>query len=261
MGDQQGSGDGSNKLKRFSKIDVNGDHKFLPFEMMGNKHGWLSKVQGPAIQLPVMRVPWDCTGIENQNGQMKAQVSLSFDRDSSGHGKLQDLLEALDDRAVKHIIANKAKIWEGKKVPSDEMIADQMYYRIVKPSNQPDKYGPTMKAKLEVRANTEAASSSSAFAGGEDDAGVGGDVDEFGAGGDGSGSNKRPSWSPSCSRSDATPRTGRGALHACPGQGVQGAPGGRPAARVVHQRTHGPDALRAPADRRGVPAHGQLVRL
>lgn len=192
MGEQQGS-----ELKRFSKIDVNGDHKFLPFEMMGNKHGWLSKVQGPAVQLPVMRVPWDCTGIENQNGQMKAQVSLSFDRDSPGHGKLQDLLEALDDRAVKHIIANKAKIWEGKKVPSDEMIADQMYYRIVKPSNQPDKYGPTMKAKLEVRANTEAASSS-AFAGGEDDAGAGADADEFGAGGDGSGngSNKRPKLEP-----------------------------------------------------------------
>lgn len=192
MGDQ-GSGDGSNKLKRFNKIDVNGDHKFLPFEMMGNKHGWLSKVQGPAIQLPVMRVPWDCTGIENQNGQMKAQVSLSFERDSAAHGKLQDLLDALDDRAAKHIIANKAKIWEGKKVPSDEMIADQMYYRIVKPSNQPEKYGPTMKAKLEVRANT-AGSSSSAFASREDHAGD--DAGEFDLLGDDNNNNKRPKLEP-----------------------------------------------------------------
>lgn len=143
---------GSHGLVKFNKIE-DSMHTFEKFEQMGNKHGWLSKVKGPAIQLPIMRVPWDCTGIDNQNGQMKATISLSFEIGNPHHELLQDKLNGLDTRAVNHIIANKDKIFAGKKVPSDEMISDQMFYRIIKPSNQPDKYGPTMKAKLEVQAN------------------------------------------------------------------------------------------------------------
>lgn len=144
------------ELKRFDKLSPD-DHTFLPFEQMGNKRGFLSKISGPTIQLPKMRVPWDCTNIESQNGQLKAQIALSFDRTSPGHSHLEQMLEELDDKAIAHIVANKDAIFEGKKVPTDDMIRDQMYYRMVKPSSQPDKYGPTMKAKIEVRENSSAA--------------------------------------------------------------------------------------------------------
>jgi hypothetical protein len=161
------------ELKRFDKLGPN-DHKLLPFEQMGNKRGYLSKISGPTVQLPKMRVPWDCTSIEDQNGQMKAQISLSFDRENPAHSQLEQMLEELDDKAIAHIIANKSKIFEGgKKVPTDDMIRDQMYYRMVKPSSQPDKYGPTMKAKIEVRASTSAVLGPSS----SDDNGGGIDID------------------------------------------------------------------------------------
>lgn len=147
----QATTNSSSNLVRAVEVQDLRDHvKIMPFEQMATKHGFLAKVAGPQIQLPVMRVPWDCFRIDvNNSGAKTAQLTLSFENGNPEHEHLQQVLAQIDEIALEHIISQK-KVLEPKRDISETTIRD-MYFPSVKESKDPLKYGPTMKTKLEVR--------------------------------------------------------------------------------------------------------------
>ena len=147
---QTQSNPSSNLVRAVEVQDLREHVKIMPFEQMATKHGFLAKVAGPQIQLPVMRVPWDCFRIDvNNSGAKTAQLTLSFENGNPEHEHLQQVLAQIDEMALEHIIAQK-KVLEPKRDISETTIRD-MYFPSVKESKDPMKYGPTMKTKLEVR--------------------------------------------------------------------------------------------------------------
>lgn len=103
-------------------------------------------LEGPRIQLPLARIPWDCSYVDTRHGRPQAKLTLSLDNESQLHGVVQDFLESLDKRVLNAVAANRAELFKAN-TNEDKIRAN--FFPSVKPSNQPEKYGPTFSAKLD----------------------------------------------------------------------------------------------------------------
>lgn len=99
------------------------------------------------IQLPVVSVPFGISEYTPDAGPTKYSIELSF----KGHEenpkikKFMDMIEQIDKHMIELAVANSST-WFGKKMSKE--VVEELYRPLIKPSKQPEKYAPTLKAKI-----------------------------------------------------------------------------------------------------------------
>ena len=134
-------------LKSFSNVSAS-EYK-LQTSSLRSMPGGMGKsitLEGPRIQLPIARVPWDCSYVDTRHGRPQAKLTLSLDNESNNHGMLQDFMEELDKQVLNELVKAKSEIF---KANTDENKIRANFYSSVKPSSDPSKYGPTITFKMD----------------------------------------------------------------------------------------------------------------
>ena len=100
------------------------------------------------IQTPEMAAPFGLsTFTDDKSGAVKYSIDVSF-RDVDTNPKIKDFYDkmvAFDECVLKSAVEN-SKAWFGKQMSME--VVKELYKNTVKPSNQPEKYAPTMKFKI-----------------------------------------------------------------------------------------------------------------
>ena len=124
--------------------DINTD-TFTPDapEKMKNGMGYLIRINGPQIQTPVCRIPWD-TRVDDSQGRPQCKVALSLTKEDENHTTFSQRLDMIDQGFIDIVSKNKKDLF--KKKISDNLISE-LFYPSAKPSKD-DKYGPTFSPKV-----------------------------------------------------------------------------------------------------------------
>lgn len=144
----------SNGVAKFDKLNVAKDIIIAPPEKMRNGMGTICKFEPVSIQLPSMRVPWDCRPLPPMNGEgrFSCKLAMSFDERSDKlageHKTLFDMLSKIDTKSLAHIRQHKAKFFT-KKPPSDALLTEELYHKSVKESN--GDHTPIFQSKVDFR--------------------------------------------------------------------------------------------------------------
>ena len=112
---------------------------------------YVNHIKSPiVIQTPLMKAPYGVSGYEQDNGNIKYSLDLSFGSENPRVGELREFLDNLDDKILDTSVW-KSMDWFKKKSQS-RAVSDALFTRSVKLATEngeiTDKYPPTFKMKI-----------------------------------------------------------------------------------------------------------------
>ena len=137
-------------VKAITAINVSKDIRVQEPQKMKSGAGYLCKIESPEIQLPRMNIPWNIGVKQGLNGgapncKLAVKFNNQADKLDGNHLVLKNLLDDMDEMAIKYLLANKKTVFNK---PKSEAVIRETFTSSVK-ADPNGKYNPTFSAKVD----------------------------------------------------------------------------------------------------------------